>query len=191
MNKRSINMSPRSTKQFQEMRNESKDRIIKSALKLFSSKGFFNTSIREIAKEAQISDGLLYNYFNSKESLALEVMRSAFETIDEVIVANSNQKPEENIASSIQNFILLIEKEIDKIRLLAQMGFHKEKFEILNKLTVEKYESSVKKFQENLKLMGVPHPESEARFLVAILDGLVFEFLLMDNPFDLKKFKKT
>ena len=136
-------MSPKTSKQFEAIRIESKDRIINSALKLFSSKGFFNTSIREIAREAQISDGLLYNYFNSKESLAIEVMRSAFNTIDEVIIAKDDHKPEENIASSIQNFIALIEKELDKVRLLAQMGFHKEKFEILNQLTVDKYESSV------------------------------------------------
>jgi AcrR family transcriptional regulator len=184
-------MSPRTTEQFEAMRIESKDRIIKSALKLFSSKGFFNTSIREIAKEANVSDGLLYNYFKSKESLAIAVMRSAFDTIDEMIIANNDQNPEVNIQSSIQNFIRLIENELDKIRLLAQMGFHKEKFEILNQLTVEKYESSVNKFHKNLKLLGVPNPKSEARFLVAILDGLVFEFLLMDNPFDIKKFKQN
>jgi AcrR family transcriptional regulator len=183
-------MSPRSSKQFDQMRSESVVKILSSALKLFSSKGFYNTSIRDIAKDAKISVGLLYNYYESKEALALDVMKSAFRAIDSIISDKEDCKPEENIANSIKNFIQLVDQELDKIRLLAQMGVHKEKFVLLNKATVEKYQTSVNRFQKNLSRMGVKNSKSEARFIVAALDGIVFEFLLMDNPFDLNEFKR-
>nr|WP_322863345.1 MULTISPECIES: TetR/AcrR family transcriptional regulator [Malaciobacter] len=47
-----------------------KNSIIQTALKLFSTKGFYNTTIPDIAKSMQMSVGNMYNYFASKEELA-------------------------------------------------------------------------------------------------------------------------
>jgi len=47
-----------------------KNSIITSALKLFSKKGFYNTTISEISKQMGISVGNIYNYFPSKKNLA-------------------------------------------------------------------------------------------------------------------------
>uniref|UniRef100_UPI004047D27C TetR/AcrR family transcriptional regulator n=1 Tax=Aliarcobacter sp. TaxID=2321116 RepID=UPI004047D27C len=47
-----------------------KNTIIENALKLFSQKGFYNTTIPDIAKAMKMSVGNMYNYFASKEELA-------------------------------------------------------------------------------------------------------------------------
>ncbi|RXK00338.1 TetR family transcriptional regulator [Arcobacter sp. CECT 8986] len=47
-----------------------KNNIIENALKLFSTKGFYNTTIPDIAKAMRMSVGNMYNYFASKEELA-------------------------------------------------------------------------------------------------------------------------
>ena len=47
-----------------------KNTIILSALKLFSKKGFYNTTISEISNNMGVSVGNIYNYFPSKKSLA-------------------------------------------------------------------------------------------------------------------------
>ncbi|PHO19288.1 TetR family transcriptional regulator [Malaciobacter molluscorum LMG 25693] len=47
-----------------------KNNIIENALKLFSTKGFYNTTIPDIAKAMKMSVGNMYNYFASKEELA-------------------------------------------------------------------------------------------------------------------------
>lgn len=47
-----------------------KNNIIQNALKLFSKKGFYNTTIPDIAKAMKMSVGNMYNYFSSKEELA-------------------------------------------------------------------------------------------------------------------------
>jgi len=49
---------------------QKRNTIILSALKLFSKKGFYNTTISEISKNMDISIGSIYNYFPSKKSLA-------------------------------------------------------------------------------------------------------------------------
>ena len=55
-------------------KEEKKLEIMKTALSLFAKKGFYNTTIADIAKEMGMSVGNMYNYFSSKESLAKELL---------------------------------------------------------------------------------------------------------------------
>ncbi|GBE55135.1 HTH-type transcriptional repressor Bm3R1 [archaeon BMS3Bbin15] len=52
------------------MDTETKSKIIKTARRLFTRKGYFNTSIRDISGEAGLSIGAIYHYFNGKEDIA-------------------------------------------------------------------------------------------------------------------------
>ena len=45
--------------------------ILAAALKLFAEKGFYRTTTKEIARKAGIAEGTLFNYFETKEDLAL------------------------------------------------------------------------------------------------------------------------
>ena len=47
--------------------------IVAAAIECFSTKGFHQTSIRDIAERANISLGNLYNHFDSKAALILEI----------------------------------------------------------------------------------------------------------------------
>src|SRR6266850_5214653 len=56
-------------------RHENKERtgqaILKAALDLFAEKGFYQTTTRAISRKAKIAEGTLFNYFQTKEDLAL------------------------------------------------------------------------------------------------------------------------
>ena len=56
-------------------KKEKKEQIIQSALKLFASKGFYNTTIPDIASSIKMSVGNMYNYFKSKDILAQEIIK--------------------------------------------------------------------------------------------------------------------
>ncbi|WP_340264970.1 TetR/AcrR family transcriptional regulator [Sphingobium mellinum] len=47
----------------------SRDRILEAARTLFSRKGFHQTSVAEVATAAQVSVGLIYRSFNSKDDI--------------------------------------------------------------------------------------------------------------------------
>jgi AcrR family transcriptional regulator len=55
-------------------KQERKDGIISAALKLFSEKGFYVTTIPDIAEKVGMSVGNFYNYFTSKDILAKELV---------------------------------------------------------------------------------------------------------------------
>ncbi len=54
-----------------EKKEKTKQAILAAALKLFAEKGFYNTSTRAISRKAGIAEGTLFNYFETKEDLAL------------------------------------------------------------------------------------------------------------------------
>jgi AcrR family transcriptional regulator len=56
---------------FLNLNPEKQDRILNAALKEFAQKGYQNASTNEIVKEAGISKGLLFHYFNNKKDLYL------------------------------------------------------------------------------------------------------------------------
>jgi AcrR family transcriptional regulator len=72
-------MSPRTKLAYGRMRKERIDEIIAAAYKVFSSKGYSATMIEDIAKVANISKGLIYHYFNSKDELFTTLVKRAME----------------------------------------------------------------------------------------------------------------
>jgi len=52
---------------------EKKNLIRQAAIRAFSHKGFYNTRAEEIAREAGIAVGTIYNYFVSKEEILLSI----------------------------------------------------------------------------------------------------------------------
>ncbi len=52
---------------FFELKKEKQDRMINGALKVFATQGYRHASTDDIVKEAGISKGLLFHYFDSKQ----------------------------------------------------------------------------------------------------------------------------
>jgi AcrR family transcriptional regulator len=52
-------------------KEQTKERILAAALELFREKGLEGTTTREISRRAGIAEGTLFNYFKTKEDLAL------------------------------------------------------------------------------------------------------------------------
>ncbi|MGE7946963.1 TetR/AcrR family transcriptional regulator [Lysinibacillus sp. NPDC093688] len=59
----------------QEQKEQRKALILQSALDLFIRKGYGETKVADIAKAANMSMGLLFHYFDSKEKLYEELIR--------------------------------------------------------------------------------------------------------------------
>ncbi|WP_050785869.1 TetR/AcrR family transcriptional regulator [Pedosphaera parvula] len=84
---------PRSQKQFSELRDRSRQKILASALELFAEQGFGSTQVSAIARKAGVAAGLLYNYFDGKEDLLKTIVRSAQDDVS-ALVDEILEKPE-------------------------------------------------------------------------------------------------
>ena len=55
--------------------NDKTDRILTAAGKIFAEKGFYQSTIAMIAKEAGVADGTIYLYFKNKEDVFVQFFR--------------------------------------------------------------------------------------------------------------------
>ncbi|WP_246559410.1 TetR/AcrR family transcriptional regulator [Citrifermentans pelophilum] len=55
-----------------------RERLLAEGLRLFTSKGYAGTTVREIVEAAGVTKPVLYYYFNSKEGLYLSLMESSY-----------------------------------------------------------------------------------------------------------------
>jgi AcrR family transcriptional regulator len=61
----------RTTGKRAQTKEATKQRIVAAALELFQSRGFDRTTTKQIAQKARIAEGTVFNYFPTKEDIAL------------------------------------------------------------------------------------------------------------------------
>jgi AcrR family transcriptional regulator len=57
------------TREAPQARRDRREEILQASLHLFAERGFHGTSMRDIAREADIAEGLIYHYFAGKRDL--------------------------------------------------------------------------------------------------------------------------
>jgi len=67
---------------FERADDERKKRILEVGIEEFSSKGYENANINVIAKKSEISVGLMYKYFATKEDLFVTCVQRGMEILD-------------------------------------------------------------------------------------------------------------
>jgi AcrR family transcriptional regulator len=80
-----------------------RERILEVAAKLFASKGWENTTTRNIATEAGIAAGTLFNYFPSKESIVGSLISEALLEAREEFA--NRRRGEESLEEDLFSFI--------------------------------------------------------------------------------------
>ncbi len=69
------------------MADDTKDRLVFTALQLFSEKGYESTSVSDILRAAKANSGSLYHFFPTKQDLLLEVLRRYRDGIGPMLLA--------------------------------------------------------------------------------------------------------
>lgn len=72
-------MSPLNRQKLDQIRDERREGIKQAALKVFARRGYTGTKMSLIAKEASISEGLIYRYFKSKKELFITLIQELIE----------------------------------------------------------------------------------------------------------------
>ena len=104
------------------MKDQKRKEILKIGTRLFVEKGFENTTTRDIARAAGISNAALYYYFDSKEHLL-------YQTLDETVssglyrireIEQSNKSFDEKLRAITAIYTEYYAGEIDKMKLFAR-----------------------------------------------------------------------
>lgn len=90
-----------------------REQIIDAAMNVFAQKGFVRATNKDIAREAGITPGLIYHYFESKEALlqAIVESRTPLKIIRSLPLAFLDQPPEAVLRMAMKQVLAIIESE--------------------------------------------------------------------------------
>lgn len=110
---------------------EKKEKIIEAGFNLICEKGYYNTNTAEIAKNAGVSTGIVYQYFKDKHDILIEGMKLYSSSIFYPILYIANIGEKTNI--TVENFPSLLEDMIK--RFIKNHKISKTAHEEINAMT--------------------------------------------------------
>lgn len=184
-------MPPKSPSQFEEIRQESREKIIQAALKLFAEEGYQSTTISKIAKQAGVSKGLMYNYFANKESLLNAILKQALVQGEEL------SKKMMTAATPREQIRLIIEMSYDWIvnheeysKTIMSLSLQVGKFPQVQKMVDGKIEGTLQFYKHLFDGLGFDNPEMEAKIFAAILDGIGLQYASIGDKMGIEDMKQ-
>lgn len=100
--------------------NDKYQRIIAAATKVFAQKGFYQSKISEIAKEAGVADGTIYIYFENKDDILIslfeEQMQAVLDNMKSRIVLQTD--PARKLEEFAWTHLSLIQKNKDMAEII-------------------------------------------------------------------------
>ena len=96
-----------------------REEILAAAKKAFAAKGFFPTTMSDIAKESEFGMGTLYKYFKSKDELFFTLIDNKMEEINRLVKRELSQKTSavERIRKVLKSLFEFIERNRDFFRI--------------------------------------------------------------------------
>ena len=153
-----------------------KELILEKSLELFSSKGFKGTSTRSIADAAEVSEGLIFKHFKSKNGLLAELLKiGASKSTPEIEKIRNSNDPKAVISYCIKLFLNIKKEDYPYWRLYYANGFED------NGQTIGLEPILKKTVMEAFKKLGYVNTSLEAELLLNSLDGLMIKMLTADN----------
>ncbi len=172
-----------------------REEILSAAEKVFAAKGFFPTTMSDIARKAEFGTGTLYKYFKSKEELYFTLIDEKVEEINRLVKTELSQRNSavERIKKVLQLQFEFIERNRDFFRIYIS---ERSRFEWtikddLGKGLHEKMVSYIDILSEVIR-QGIKKgefrsmdPKDLAHAFVGIVNSFVFEWLISREPYPL------
>ena len=160
---------------------EKKEKIIGSGFELICEKGYYNTNTAEIAKNAGVSTGIIYQYFKDKHDIFIEALKKFADNIfypmlDIPLKDFDKNNLNEIVRKMIDNFIQnhkLSQSAHEEIMAMAHSDkdvafyFHKREIEMTEKI----YDLLVKNGFDSKNLMEKSH------ITIGLIDNLCHEIV--------------
>jgi len=178
-------MSPRSKAQFEEIREASTKKILSAALDLFGTVGYEATSIAQIAKKAEVSKGLVYNYFDSKEDLLQAVVMDLVNMGDEIVKNMFDPDPAKTLENLIRSVFDWLSKNDRLNRLLVSLSTQLDRFQFVREMANGKMEGYLIMLEDLLHQLNFPDAKTEARILATFFDGIALHVMMMKEDYPL------
>lgn len=157
---------------------ETRRRLLKTAIRLFSRNGFHGVSVDEIVAASKVNKRMVYHYFGSKEDLYREALLEVYSNLEiqEIEVMETQDDPEQVLRQVIANYFQFHSNNPEFVRLLLWENLNNGKAIAKAKRLLSKHPAltGLQKVVERGIEKGVFRPDIDVRQLLLNIIGLSF-----------------
>ncbi|MBD3853580.1 MAG: TetR/AcrR family transcriptional regulator [Acidobacteria bacterium] len=173
-------------------REQKRQRILRAAIDVFASKGYFSARMTDIAEAARVADGTLYLYFEGKEHLLMSIFDSVLgrfiERLDEEI--EKVDDPTEKLSIMIRLHLETLGRDHALAHVLQIETRHSRRFmSLFTRGKLGEYLNRVRDIivegQESGVFRGDISPGLATNLVFGAVDEIVMSWLLAERPGDL------
>jgi AcrR family transcriptional regulator len=169
------------------IREATRARLVEAALGLFARHGYAGTTVRMIAREAGVSTGLLYAYFESKEGLLRAIFEESMADVRASFAeAEAAGPPAERIERLVRASLRIVRSRESFWRLSYGVRMQAAVLEELDERVGAWTEEIRRILLGYLEEAGVEAPEIEAAVLFALIDGVSQHYVLDPEGYPLE-----
>jgi len=168
----------------QQRSEETRSKIISSAIKFFSTRGFNAASVDDICKDAEISKGAFYHHFESKHALFLALLDGWLQTIDNAIELSKDKTAPETFIQMTEGFPYIFATAGEGLPMFLEFWLQASRDEKIWQASITPYRRYQKYFTSLIK-KGVDEgsfvdvdSELTARMIISMAMGLLLQSLL-------------
>lgn len=174
-------------------KNDKYNRILEAAIRIFAQKGFFQSRVSDIAREAGVADGTIYLYFRNKDDLLISIfeekMREAIEIFQRKLA--EFQDAESKFRKFVEVYLYLFENNPDlasvlQVELRQSARFMKEYKKVELKRFLDLIGQIIEQGQEEGVFRKEISPSIAKRFVFGALDEIVSTWVSRGCKGDLK-----
>jgi AcrR family transcriptional regulator len=171
---------------------DTREKILETATRLFSTQGYSNTSLSQVAKEAQVSKALIFWHFESKEKLFRTALQRTLEPYFINVVDDLEGLSEiDQINRLIDEYYAFVSKNIYSVKFFLSLILREEKHPDdlvghMNELQ-QVYRNLVADIIEHGRQSGIfratVSPPLDAGLIISALHGILVQgFMGHDAP---------
>ncbi len=167
-----------------------KEQILHTALALFAAQGYDRTATSRIAREAGVSEGLIFRHYENKAGLLEAILDEGLRQIAGTMEGyRLIENPRAAVLDHIRRSFILIREQEAFWRLAQMVRFQPEvragaaaKLEAINGFIV-------RQLAEQFSKLGARAPQQEALTLFALIDGICIQWLQAPEQYPLEDMK--
>lgn len=164
---------------------EKQEKILDSALQLFSEVGYAATSTSKVAKNAGVSEGLIFRHFENKEGLLNAILTKGKDKVSEMFASLEQLNDSKEVIRQVINLPFdIAEDQKDFWKLVYALKWQANVYD--DSMSAPIRQVLVPAFEG----LAYSNPMAEAELVLIFIDGLAAKILL-EKPGSLDDIKKS
>jgi AcrR family transcriptional regulator len=172
----------------------SKARIFDTAVRLIKKNGYDQTNISAICREAGVSTGAFYHYFESKQAILNELYIRADHFFEAYMASRKRKK---NLVDEVKEYLAVYIHFITLEGFSNGMDMCRNLYTPKNKLFAKEGRSMqtllevlIRQGQDKKQISRRFTPPEWVNFLFTVLRGIVFDWVLRSGSYNIEKYAK-